>query len=121
MGTSADSMQNAESMETKHSGFGIASFIISISVGLLLFLVLAIGGILDASTPGGMDEQSIQAVLVGLSMIALLFFAFVAAALGIVGLFQKERKKLFAILGTVFSLGTVMLAIVVIILGLLLA
>ena len=119
MEISTEGIENMEPAKSKHSGFGVASFIISISVGLLMFLLLVIAAIMQVSTPGGMDRQSIQAILVGLSIIALLFFDIVAVVLGIVGLFQKERKKLFAILGTIFSSATVMFVIALIIVGLL--
>ena len=116
-----ESMENAESMEPKHSAFGIASFILSIFVGMSMFLAFVIAGVMEASRPGGMDEQSIQAVIVGLAIITLIFLDLVAVVLGIVGLFQKNRKKVFAILGVIFSSVTLMLVIGVIILGLLVA
>jgi len=119
MEISIEGIENMELVKSKHSGFGVASFIISISVGLLMFLAFVIAAIMQVSTPGGIDRQSIQAILVGLSIIALLFFDIVAVVLGIVGLFQKERKKLFAILGTIFSSATVMFVIALIIVGLL--
>lgn len=119
MEMSTEGIQSTESIERKHSGFGVASFIISISAGLLMFIVFAIAAILQVSTPGGMDRQSIQAIVVGLSMIALLFFDIVAVVLGVVGLFQKERKKVFAIFGIIFSSATVILTMALIIVGVL--
>ena len=121
MEISTEGIQNMEPTETKHSGFGVASFIISILAGVLMFLVFLIGTIMQLSTPGGMDKQSIQAMLVGLSIIALLFIDIVAVVLGIAGLFQKKRKKLFAILGIVFSSATVISMIALIIIGLLMS
>ncbi|MEJ2437470.1 MAG: hypothetical protein P8Y49_07125 [Sulfurovaceae bacterium] len=90
-------------MEQKHSGIGIASFVISIVAGILIFIVLAIAGSIEASTPGGIDENSTEAVMIGLAIIGLLFLNVLSVGLGIGGLLQKERKKIFAILGTVFS------------------
>ena len=90
-------------MEQKHSGIGIASFVISIVAGILIFILLGIAGSLEASTPGGIDENSTEAVMIGLAIIGLLFLNVLAVGLGIGGLLQKERKKIFAILGTVFS------------------
>ena len=117
MEMSTEGMQNTERVKSKHSGFGVASFIISILAGLLMFLIFVIATIIQVSTPGGMDRQSIQAMLVGLSIIALLFFDIVAVVLGIVGLFQKKRKKLFAVLGIIFSSATVISMILLIIVG----
>lgn len=121
MEMSTEGIQNIEPVKSKHSGFGVASFIISILAGLLIFLVIVIAGIMQVSTPGGLDKQSIQTMLVGLSVIALLFFEIAAVVLGIVGLFQKERKKLFAILGTIFSSLTVISMIALIIVGVLMS
>lgn len=93
-----------ESMEEqKHSGLGIASFIISMVAGLLVFIVIAIAGVMEASTPGGMDETSAGAVMVGLFLFLFLGLALVALGLGIAGLLHKQRKKVFSILGTIFS------------------
>ena len=100
-------------MEQKHSGLGIASFISSVIAGIFLFVIFVIAGVMEASTPGGIDETSPAAVFIGLSMFGFLFVALVALGLGIAGLVQKNRIKLFALLGTIFSacslLGTVSL------------
>ena len=105
-------------MDQKHSGLGVASFIISIVAGGLQFLLLVVAGVMQVSTPGGMDKNSVAAVLVGLFIFAFLFVSLVALALGIGGLVQKDRKKVFAILGTVFSAGTIVGMIAIILLGL---
>ena len=117
MEMSMEGVQNAEPIKPKHSGFGVASFSISIAVGLLILVVFVIAGILQVSTPGGMDQHSIKNMVIGLSIIGLLLFDIIAAVFGIIGLFQRERKKLFAILGTIFSLLTVILVIALIIFG----
>lgn len=104
-------------MEQKHSGIGIASFVISILAGILIFIVLGIAGSLEASTPGGMDENSTEAVMVGLAIIGLLFLNVLSVGLGIGGLLQKERKKIFAILGTVFSSFLILSVIGLMVLG----
>jgi hypothetical protein len=105
-------------MEQKHSGIGIASFIISILGGILTFVVILIAGAIEGSTPGGMDENSAEAIVIGLSIISLFFLNILAVGLGVGGLVQKERKKIFAILGTIFSSFTVLLTIGLIVLGL---
>ena len=64
-----------------------------------------------------MDKQSVQAVAIGLSIMALLFFTIVSTVFGVVGLFQKDRKKLFAVLGTIFSLIILLVGVGIIILG----
>jgi hypothetical protein len=88
---------------SKHSGFGIASFIITLAVGALEFVLIAIAGILEATTPGGIDENSPIAMLLGLVMIGGLLVNLLGMIFGVVGLFQRERKKVFALLGVLFG------------------
>lgn len=93
----------AQPVELKHSGLGITSFALSILVGFLLFAAIAVAGVMESSRPGGLDEESPVAVVMGLGIIALLGLNLVAFGIGIGALFQRDRKKIFAILGTVFS------------------
>jgi len=102
----------------KHSGLGIASFILSIASAVLIFLLIAIAGIMEASSPTGMDEESAAAVMVGLFLFIFLGATLVALGLGIGGLFQKERQKIFAILGVVFSVVTLLGTVLLIMIGL---
>ncbi len=95
--------------ERKNSGLGIASFVTSITAGILLFVTAIIAGVMTAS---GTDPGSTEGIMVGSALIGLNIAEFVALGLGIGGLFQKEKKKRLAILGTVFS----SLAIVVMVL-----
>ena len=74
--------------ELSHSGLGIASCIIGVLAGLIEVAIVAIAGMIEVSTPGGMDENSPEAILIGL---------------GVGGLMQR-RKKLFAVLGVLVSL-----------------
>jgi len=107
--------------EQRHSGLGIASFITGITSAVLMFLLIVVAGALEASTPGGMNEESAAAVIVGLFLILFMLTSVLALGLGIAGLFQRERKKVFPILGTVFSsftvLGTILLVMVGMTLG----
>ena len=104
-------------MELKHSGIGISSFVISIIGSVCMFVLFALAGAMETSRPGGMDERSAQVVVLGLLIIAMLFMNLVAVGLGVAGLLQKERKKVFAILGTIFSGITVILTVVLLIIG----
>ena len=103
-------------MHLKHSGLGIASSVVSIigSIGLLFFIIIA--GVVESSTPEGMDEESVGAILIGLFVFAFLGVSFVALGLGVAGLLQKDRNKTFAIIGIAISavafLGTLFLLIV---------
>jgi len=103
--------------EQKHSGLGIASFIISIVSGTCIFLIIVIGAVMEASIPGGIDEESAGAVMLGLFLFAFLSGDLLALGLGIGGLLQKDRNKIFAILGTVLSVVSLVGTIFLMILG----
>ena len=105
-------------MDEKHSGLGIASFITSVISIILLFAALAIGGAIEVTTPGGMDEDSTEAVLIGLGIIFVLLLALTSFGLGMAGIFQKDCKRIFAILGTVFSATIILATIALVLFGL---
>jgi len=103
-------------MEQRHSKLGIASFTLSIVSGLVLCLIIVIAGFMNAPTPGGIDEESPEILITGLCVLAVLALAVVAFGLGIGGLFQSDRKRTLAVLGSVFSaapiLGTISLILI---------
>ena len=101
----------------KHSGLGIASFITSIASGFFIFMLIVIAGVIEVSTPGGMDEESASAVIIGLTLFVFLGVSLVALGLGIGGVCQKDRRKIFALLGIVFSVLTLVGTIFIVILG----
>jgi hypothetical protein len=101
----------------KHSGFGIASFVIVLAAGALEFVLVVIAGILETMTPGGMDENSPIAILLGLVMIGGLLVDLLGILLGIVGLCQRDRKKPFAGLGVVTGLLVLVGLVAVIVIG----
>jgi hypothetical protein len=90
----------------KHSGLGIASFVVSLLIGASEFLLIMIAGVLEAATPGGMDNESLIVLFIGLFVIVGLFANLAGVGLGIAGLVQRDRKKVFSALGVVFN-GTV--------------
>lgn len=87
----------------RHSGLGIASFVLALGCAFLAFAMIVVAGVMEVSTPGGIDEESLAAGLVGLAILTALFGSFVAFILGAAGLFQSQRKKIFAALGLIFS------------------
>ncbi|MBO1272981.1 hypothetical protein J3L11_15140 [Shewanella sp. 4t3-1-2LB] len=105
-------------MNRPHSGLGISSFIVSLAAAILIFITLVIAGNLANTTPGGLDENSRTAMTIGFAIIGLVLLSLVALGLGIAGLFQKDRQKVFPILGTVFSSFTILGTIGLILLGL---
>lgn len=90
--------------DKKHSGLGIASFVIAIVFGFALFVLIGLAGYQEVTNPGGMDENSAAAMVLGLMLMGALLMNVVGAALGLAGVIQKERRKIFAVLGLVFNL-----------------
>lgn len=111
-------MKNEYDMPTKHSAFGISSFILSMLTGIIIFVLVVIAGVLEVSTPGGINEESVEAVVLGLCILAALFGCLVAFGIGIAGLIQKDRKKIFSILGVIFSALSFIITVLLIIIGL---
>jgi len=70
---------------------------------------------MDASTTDGLDDNAV--VVVGGCGVALMALGIVALSLGIVGLFQKDRKKMFPILGTVLSSVMLLVWVAILITG----
>jgi len=104
-------------VEMKHSRLGIASFIMSIVIGVLVLVTIVTAGVMQVSTPGGMDENAPTTILIGLAILLLLGLDVVAIGLGIAGVFQKDCKKVFAILGLVFSTGIIIGTVALMIIG----
>jgi hypothetical protein len=102
----------------KHSGIGISSFILALAAGIGTFVVVVVAGAMAAAAgPQGINEQSPQAVVVGLLLIGGVLASLLALVLGIVGLCEKNRKKIFALLGTLLSGLTLLCVVGLFILG----
>lgn len=91
----------------KHSGIGIASFAMSLGILIVTFVLVVIAGVMEASTPGGINEESPAAIMLGLGIIGMVVLNVIAFGLGIGTMFQQDRKKLFGVLGMTFSALTI--------------
>lgn len=87
----------------RHSGIGIASFVIALLCGVASFVTIGIAGVMETSQPGGMDPESPATVLVGLAIIACGMGFALGLVLGIVGLCLPNTNRLFAGLGVGFN------------------
>ncbi len=88
------------------SRLGIASLVISVVAGMLaLTTFMMIAGVMLVSGPDSLDEQDVTGYtfFLGLMLFGSVGLAIVAFGLGISSLIIREKKKLFAILGIVFS------------------
>ena len=99
-----------------HSGLGITSFIISLVAGVGLLALFGIAGVAEAQ-PNGLDEESHMAGVLGLLMLLTALAQIVALGLGIAGLVQAGRSKLFSVLGTVFASTALFGSLLLLLLG----
>lgn len=99
-----------DDLERKQSGLGIASFIIAILVGLSAVALVVIAGMIEVSTPGGMDDQSPAAMIIGLGVFAIVGLCMLGIGLGVAGFFQPHRTRIFCVLGVAFN-GLVILGL----------
>lgn len=105
-------LEDASGIEWKHSRFGIASFTLTVVLGLCLLLAFGLIGLEYAETGPDLEEDSPLLVLVGLLFVFSCLGNVLSLALGVVGLLEKRRKKAFALLGTVLSSLTLLLIVV---------
>lgn len=88
---------------TPHSGLGIASFILGMLSGGIVLVTLIVTAVMQA---GGdtFDEESPHTIIVGLVIIGAILLSLLGFALGLAGTLTGGRRKLFAILGLIFSI-----------------
>jgi hypothetical protein len=87
-----------------HSGYGIASFAISLGCALVVFLAVVFAGIIGAVNGGSPGRNSPITAIIGLMIIFFGLGYVVGLALGIAGVMNKHRKKIFAVLGIVLNI-----------------
>jgi hypothetical protein len=102
--------------EQKHSKLGVASFVLSI-ISIICTFALIIAAI-TTDVSGGLDENSARFMVIGTLYFLFVGFSIVGIGLGIAGLFAKNMKKVFAILGLVFSTAILVIAIGIMAIGL---
>lgn len=100
----------------KHSGLGIASFVLSLITGLGEFLGIGLAGTVTAANPNVTDETSQVFMWIGSLVCGGLVLNILGVILGIVGLVQPGQKKVFSTLGLIFNvilvLGIALLMII---------
>ena len=100
------------------SKLGIASLLISILTVIGLFIIFLIAGVMESNTYGGIDEESAGAIILGLFLFGFIFLDLLAIGLGLVGIFQKTRERITAIIGTIISSATLVITVSLIGIGL---
>lgn len=109
--------QQVAAPEPKHSGVGITSFVLSLLSGFGMFVMCGVAVYMAMKAPGGMADDDPMVILLGLAVIGLGMTQVFAFILGAVALFQPNRKRIFAVLGTIFSLMAMLCIVGLIILG----
>lgn len=112
----AQAMPAQWSAPLPHSGLGVASFIISLMASVLLCVAFITLGAIEMDAPGSLDEDSAVLGFIGLLMLFTGMAQLVALGLGIAGIVQTGRQKIFGVLGTSFAalslLGTLFLILI---------
>ena len=109
-------MQDEQNITQKHSGFGIASFIIAIIQGVTTAVVVILASVFAAKEP--QSENEVALAIIGLAIFGGIFAHLVGLGLGIAGVVQKDRKKVFSILGLIFNIVAVITIALLMIIGL---
>lgn len=86
-----------------HSGLGIASFIIALVTGTLLVIAMVFAGIMAAAAGGDVDDEAPAMIAVGCFIILGVLAHLLGLGLGIAGLVQRDRRRVFAALGMVLN------------------
>ncbi|WP_150267340.1 hypothetical protein [Paenibacillus tepidiphilus] len=93
--------------DMKHSGPGIASFVISMVTLIGYIVTLLYAGVqattILESSSGPIASSSEVIMLLGVSVLVLLALNIIGGIVGIIGLTLRGRRKVFAVLGTVFN------------------
>lgn len=109
-----------------HTRMGIASVVIAVlATVLIVVLIIVVGSVatsmFQGQDPATIDPQSVQdspeaagLAAAGFGILGGFLLYFVGLVLGVAGIFQRRKKRLFGILGAVFN-GLVLLAILLLI------
>jgi hypothetical protein len=98
----------------KHKGLGIASFLVTVIVCVLMFLLIAIAGLLTAAHKATPELNT----MIGISLVFFWLVDFVGIGLGIAGAFDRASKKAFPILGIVIGTAVLLVSGAVLVAGL---
>jgi hypothetical protein len=94
-----------------HSGLGITSFIISVAAGITYLITLAL------APPDGVTNPQYDTISGSILCLGS-FVNFVGIGFGIAGIAQKDRRKLFSVLGLVFNITDILFLGVIMVVGL---
>lgn len=93
-------------LQRRHSVLGIVSLIMAACAAIGLFLLFAfatVAGVLEDSGTVLIADDSPAEIALGLGLFALMGLQLLALGLGVWGLFERERKRVCAIIGVTVS------------------
>ena len=108
--------------ENAHSRMGVASFVVAILATVVLVALFVAGTVVASSAfenvdPQTLDPESLQnspafasLALIGIGVLGCLILYVIGLGLGVAGLIQRTRKRLFSALGTALN-GLVLAAL----------
>jgi len=100
----------------RHSELGIASCAVAVLAGAVIFLTFVFAGVVTARE-GDLNENDPRAMAAGCALFTGGALALIGVVLGIVGVMQQRRIKLFAGLGLGFNACIVLGVATITILG----
>ncbi|RMG33271.1 MAG: hypothetical protein D6732_12315 [Methanobacteriota archaeon] len=92
-----------------HSGLGLSSFIVALVTLFLQISLFIYSTIQQISDPYWLERTTFETSLVGFLMSLSFFLIIISIGLGIAGVFQKQRRKLFGVLGLLVDVGLILL------------
>ncbi len=87
--------------EPPHSGLGIASLVLAVLAVVLLMVLFVIASVTAGNDMDGLDENSPEAMALGVAALGACALALLGLGLGIGGLIQPGRNKAPTIAGVV--------------------
>lgn len=103
-------MYTDSSEKLKHSGIGLASFVISIITGIMVWGSMIYGMYLEEIMPHLSEDAPIFETLAYVAILGAVLCVF-GSLLGICGVFHKNRRKIFSVLGLCINLTSILLII----------
>ena len=103
---------------TKHSGVGIASVVLAVLSGLIVFGTLAVGTMMTVDDPTAFEDENATATKVlGFFILTPAVVALMGLGLGVGAAVQREHRKTFGVIGLVLNGAIVVLVVGLLVLG----
>lgn len=111
--TGLQTSYQAAGRDLKHSGPGIASFIISLVTilgyaAIFIFIIMKASSMVNENS-NLLVESSQAIMLIGFSVIILTALNVIGVVTGIIGISLRKRRKVFGIIGTIINAVIILL------------